>query len=254
MPVKIWDRTDDGALTSRVETSRGDSYRGERYRADAEALDEEIDRMLDRAVALSAQASSLQSGQQSFVKRWSIGRALAESGLTESDHLEPAERRWLWLAIARKCRLGVRSDGKSEQGWGMLIPHRNADPGRIERDVFAMGRWLQEQDMESALTAFGASVTNVRALHSRGAIDSLNMRDALATWLGDLPPERRRELTGRDNFRQIVKALSLRFPARGPGSAKGPVHYSGEELREEVRALLNPIAAELAVDRDKVRH
>ena len=200
MPVKIWDRTGDGALTSRVETSRSHSYRGEWYRADAEALDEEIDRMLDHATRLSACVPAAKAGQQSFVKRWSIGRALAESRLTESDCLDATEQKWLWLAIARKCRLSVRSDGSSEDSWSGLIPNRELDPRRIERDVFAMGGWLQEQEVELAMASFGASLTNAREIHRRGAINSKILRDALARWFGGLCPERRSELTKNTNL------------------------------------------------------
>ena len=207
--------------------------------------DEEIDRMLDNAVALSASVPAVEAGQQSFIKRWSVGRALAESRLSESDHLETTEQRWLWLAIARKCRLSVRSDGSPEESWRGLIPNREFDPSRIERDVFAMGRWLQEQELEPAMASFGASLTNAREIHRRGAINSKNLRDALALWFGELCPERRSKLTKNGNFVPLAKALAKRFPARGPGSAKRPVHYPGDELCEEVRKVLDPIAAEL---------
>ena len=79
MPVKIWDKR-NGQLTNSVATSRGDSYRGERYRPDAEALDEEIDRMLDRAVELSDLDEECHS-LALFVRRWAMGRAFAESRL-----------------------------------------------------------------------------------------------------------------------------------------------------------------------------
>ena len=248
MPVKIWDRMSDGALTSRVETSRSHSFRGELYRTDAEALDEEIDQMLDHAVALSACVLSLGARQQAFVKRWSIGRALAESSLPESEYLETGEQKWLWLAIARKCRLSVRSDGSPAESWGGLIPDRELDPTRIERDVFAMGRWLQEQEIEQATVSFGASLTNAREIHRRGAINSKNLRDALARWFSGLCPEHRSDLTKNANFVQLAKALAERFPARGPGSAKRPVHYAEDELYEEMCKVLGPIAAHLVLD------
>ena len=248
MPVKIWDRTNGGALTSRVETSRSHSFRGELYRIDAEALDEEIDRMLDYAVALSAHEPSLGARQQAFVKRWSIGRALAESSLQESEHLENAEHKWLWLAIARKCRLSARSDGSPAENWRGLIPDRELDPTRIERDVFAMGRWLQEQEIEQATASFGASLTNAREIHRRGAINSKNLRDALARWFSELCLERRSDLTKNANFVRLAKALAERFPARGPGSAKRPVHYSDDELYQELHRVLDPIAAHLVSD------
>ena len=245
MPVKIWDRTSDGTLTSRVETSRSHSYRGERYRADAEALDEEIDRMLDQAVVLSRCVPAIGPRQQPFVKRWAVGRAFVESSLPGSRYLETAEHRWLWLAIARKCRLGVRSSGCPEESWRELIPNRNSDPGRIERDVFAMGRWLQEQEIESAMASFGASLANAREIHRRVAINSRNLREALARWFGELSPARKSELSKNGNYVPLAKALGERFPSRGPGSAKRPMHYSAKELYEEICKVLDPVAADL---------
>ena len=95
------------------------------------------------------------------------------------------------------------------------------------------------------MSSFGASLTNAREIHRRGAINSKNLRDALALWFGELCPERRSKLTKNGNFVPLAKALAKRFPARGPGSAKRPVHYPGDELCEEVRKVLDPIAAEL---------
>ena len=244
MPVKIWDRISGGALTSKVETSRSQSYRGERFRADAEKLDGEIDEVLDRAAALSELVSVPDTGR-SFLKRWAVGRALAESGLAESKYLEADEIRWLWLAIARKCRVGVRADGSTEKGWWGLIPSRQSDPRRIERDVFSMGRWLQEQEIEEARASFGASLANAREIHSRAALKSKKMRDALAHWFAELTPTPRSELVKTANFRLLAKALARRFPARGPGSAKRPAHYSENDLYEEVCKVLNPVAAEV---------
>ena len=245
MPVKVWDRMSDGTLTSRIETSRSNSYRGERYRADAEALDREIDRMLDHAVALSASVPVRKPGSSPFVKRWAIGRALVESNLSESEYLEADEHKSLWLAIARKCRLGVRSSGNLEDSWRGLISHRDFDPLRTERDVFAMGRWLQEQEIAPAMAAFGAKLANAHILHYRSAINAKKLRNALAQWFEGLHPARRTALTEKKNFVLLAKALAERFPARGPGSAKRPVHYSEEELYEEMRKTLDPVAAGL---------
>ncbi len=246
MPVKIWSR-ENGTLTNSVETSRGDSYRGERYRPDAEALDREIDQMLDRALELSASVSAEASEQAAFVRRWAVGRALAESGILQSKHLESQETKTLWQAIARKCRLGVRADATSEERWHELIPERESDPKRIERDVFAIGLWLQEQELSAAMWTFGAKFHNARRLHGRGAINPKQLRDALARWFENSPPSLRVILTRRRNFEALARALAARFPARGPGSAKRPVHYSDKELYGEVCRVLDPLAKELAV-------
>lgn len=245
MPVKIWNR-DNGTLTNRVETSREDSYRGERYRSDAEALDREIDRMLDRAIELSASVEAAEAEEQAFIKRWAIGRALDESRLLQSKYLEPQETKALWQAIARKCRLGVRADGSAEKVWQELTPSRESDPTRLERDVFAVGLWLQEQEVAPAIAAFGGRFANAQRFYTRQAIRSLKLREALAAWIEHQPPLLRSKLSTTRSFMGVIKALTARFPGRGPGSAKRPVHYSDEELYAEVCKVLDPIAAELA--------
>ena len=127
MPVKIWNR-DNGVLSSTVETLRPSSLRGELFRFEAEALDGEIDAMLDRAVELAADVETTEAEQRAFVKRWAVGRALMESGLLQSDYLDPGEQMSLWQAIARKCRLGVRADGSSEEAWQELTRIENLTP------------------------------------------------------------------------------------------------------------------------------
>ena len=247
MPVKIWAR-DNGALSSRVATSRTDSYQGERYRSNAEALDRAIDQMLDAAVRLSMSAEAAEAAEQVFVRRWAIGRALAESRLLESEHLAPQEEESLWLAIARKCRLGIRANGDPEDSWRGLIPNRKAEPNRIGRDVFAVSLWLQEQAVDSAKMAFGGRFWNAQQLHGRETLRSLGLREALAKWMASQSPAIRSQLSNRALFTGLAKALAARFPARGPGSAKRPVHYSDKALYEETRQVLDRAAAELAGD------
>lgn len=245
MPLVMWDRQ-GGVLSNHIETSRRDSLRGESFRWEAEALDRQVDQMLDRAVKLSASVEAAEAEQEAFVKRWAVGRALMESRLLESEHLEPDEKKSLWQAIAGKCRLGVRADATSEECWRGLIPERESDPKRIERDVFAIGLWLQEQELSAAILTFGARFHNARRLHGRGAINPKQLRDALARWFETLPPSLRAILTRRENFETLAKALAARFPARGPGSAKRPIHYSDADLYEEICRVLGPLAEELA--------
>ncbi len=242
MPVKIWSLTSDDVLTNEVETSRSDSFRGERYRTDAEALDEEIDQMLDQATALASSVPDAKAGQQSFGRRWSLGRALADSNLSKSQYLEPDELNQLWLAVARKCRLGVRADGASEPGWRELIPNRKSDPQRIEHDVFSRGLWLQEQELEEARLTFGSSLSNANELHRRRPSSHIKMRNALHGWLLRHGETERGLLTATKNFETMAKALAKRWRGRGPGAAKQPVHYSQNELDEEVNRVLEPIA------------
>lgn len=243
MPVKIWERISD-TLSSRVETSRGDSYRGERYRPDAEALDREIDQMLDRAMGLSASVEVEAVAQRAFVRRWAVGRALADSGLLQSEHLEPEEKEWLWLAIARKCRLGIRADSSLEDSWRGLIPNRVSDPSRIGRDVFVVGLWLQEQELDDALAAFGGSLSNAREIRCRESLRSVNLRSALRRWLQSLDPSRRARFLKGPQFVNIAKVLQRRWPSKGPGSAKRPVHFTGHDLDREVHRVLAQMDAD----------
>ena len=102
MPVKVWERGAGGRYTSSIRTSRPTQLTGEEYRAEAEALDAQIDTVLDRAVELSAQRPDEQGKSREFVKRWAIGRAIAESGVLDSPHMASEQRIHLWLAMARK--------------------------------------------------------------------------------------------------------------------------------------------------------
>ena len=212
---------------------------GEEYRYQAEALDQEIDRMLDRAAALASRTRG--SSGSRFVKRWSVGRALSESRLIESPNLDPNEHKLLWKALAHKCRLGVRADGSPEPQWLDLIHGRATDPQRIERDVFAMGRWLQEQDLDKALLTMGDNLGNAIALQRREATRGIEMRNALWRWMSERQREGRLEqFTNHKQFVEIAKALSARWPSRGPGSAKRPIHYSEDDLYREVSLKLEP--------------
>ena len=241
MPIKIWDRSPNGTLASSVRTSRPSTLRGEEFREEAEALDRQIDQMLDRAVELTSSVQHQSSESQAFARRWSLGRALAESNLLGSPYLEFDERKDLWIALARKCRLGIRASGQPEVEWASLIPERESDPLYIERDVFARGLWLQEQELHQAEATFGSKLFNAKELHSRAAVNSKELRDALARWFDSLCESRRAQLTASKIFSAITKTLAARWPSRGPGSAKRPIHYTEEKLYNELCRVLGPL-------------
>ena len=245
MPVKIWERL-NGRLTSSVETSRKTSIGGEEYRSEAEALDQETDQMLDNAAMLANSAKADEAEHQVLLRRWAVGRSLNQSGLLQSKNLEPQERDLLWLAIARKCRLGIRADGAKEDSWQELIPTRTRDPKRIGRDVLAVGLWLQEQEFASAAITFAGRFGNAQKFYTRQGIRSLNLREALARWMECQDLTLRGQLSNIRWFKELIKTLAARFPARGPGSAKRPVHFSEEELFSEVCKVLDPLVTKLA--------
>lgn len=239
MPVKIWKTDDYGRYTSSIVTSWRTELVGEEYRVQAEALDLQIDSVLDRAVELSETVSDEQGKSQEFVKRWAIGRAIRESGVLDSSHMATEQRKNLWLAMARKCRLGVRASSKLEERWRTLIPNRELEPQRLERDVFARGLWLQEQSCADAMATFNGSLALARQLYSRESLRSAKLRGALQRWFQELNPPQRSRMFRREQFIAVVKTLQKRWPSRGPGSAKRPAHFSDQELDCEVQRALS---------------
>lgn len=243
MPVKIWDQDDRGLYTSRIQTSLSAGLGGEEYRADAEELDAQIDTVLERATYLLSETTNKQHKRREFVKRWAIGRAITDSGILQSPHIASEPKVHLWLAMARKCRLGIRYTGEVDQLWRTLIPNRKDEPHRIERDIFAIGLWLQEQELDDALDAFGGRLANAREIHRREPLRSLNLRNALARWCRASDPDKRAHLFRAKEFVAIAKALQRRWPSRGPGSAKRPVHLSDHDLDREVHRILTQVGS-----------
>ena len=242
MPVLLWSKSDSGAHDGRVRTTRRYRFGEEEHRPVAEDLDREIDDMLDNALKLVISVEAESQAKLAFVRRWSLGRALSMSHLLKSTHLEPSENKFLWQALGAKCRLGIRNSGQTDPNWQELIPVREVDPERIERDVFARGLWLQDQELNDAQFTFGSSLTNAREVHNRSALRSLKLRISLQDWFQKMDAHNRSSLLAIKAFPHLVKALAKRWPGRGPGSAKQPVHYPQDELDGEVRRVLEPVA------------
>ena len=247
MVVKMWDLDESGNLTSSIRKEGQTGIRAEESRPQAEALDREIDILLDKAMNLLVQ-QDLNPRHTEFAKRWAIGRAIAESGILDSPHLDPGERTDLWRAMARKCRLGVRHTGERnpKSKWkGLIPPNREMEPKRIEADILGLGMWLQEQDLEDAKLAFGQGLHNAKQIWSREALRSRNFRDALAAYFSEIGEKERDHLYVIPQYAQLTKALRSRWPSRGKGSAKRPVHYGPEDLLAETRRVLNPVVESL---------
>ena len=249
MPVLLWSQSEPGAApVSRVYTTRRSRFGSEEHRSAALAFDQEIDDMLDTAYRRMSSIRSRNKGQREFMRRWQLGRILADSNLLESQNFEPGEdrRSWdrqiLWDALRTKCQLGVRVNREIEPKWKDLIPSGELVPKRSEHDVFRRGLWLQEQDLEDAQITFGSSLSNANELHRRGPSSHIKMRRALLAWLLTHDEQSREALTKTTNFETLCKALAKRFPGRGLGSAKQPVHYPQDALNEEVGRVLNPVA------------
>ena len=246
MAIKLWNLDEPGNLTSNIRRMGQSGMEAEGFRPQAEELDSAIDQVLDTAQALLAQQDP-NPRHNMFVKRWAIGRAIAESRILESTNLEAGERPDLWRAMARKCRLGVRHDGKREPRypWKGLIPGRDMEPRRIEDDIFGLGMWLQEQDLDEAKAAFGEGLHNAKQVWSGEALRSRNFREALAIYFSEQGQEELDILYRIPQYAVLAKALRRRWPSRGKGSAKRPAHYGDTELLEEIRRVLDPRVGEI---------
>lgn len=247
MPVKIWDQDQSGHLTSSIRWMGSSGIDAEDHRPQAERLDEQIDALLDNALALLDQKDQ-DKKHGLFATRWAIGRAIVDSDILSSSDLDDHERLDLLLAMARKCRLGVRHTGQLEpkSKWNGLLPtKRDTEPKRIEPDIFGLGMWLQQQDLDDAKLAFGSSIHNAKQIWSGEALRSLNLRQALADYFANYDDAQRTYICQNYRYAVLAKALRQRWPSRGKGSAKRPVHYEQAQLSTEVSQLLNPITTKI---------
>lgn len=241
-PVKLWELDSSGAPSSVISTGVNTSFGGEEYRAIAENLDRQIDSVLDAALSqFERLKAQMPEKRVAFLRAWAVGRvvATAHPSLLESEAMQHEERFMLWSAMARKCRLGVRSDGSSCHLWKVLRPELPSEPKRARRDIFEVGLWLQEQSIEEALVTFCGSIHNANEIHRRPAIRSLKIRQGIFRWLSKQTNETREILSKTKSYVILAKKLSKRWPAKGPGSAKSPTHYAAEYLDIEIEKVLD---------------
>ena len=246
MAVKLWDLDESGHLTSSIRRKGQSGLEAEGFRPQADDLDARIDQLLDMTLEVLGRQDP-NPRHNMFAKRWAIGRGIAESSILESDNLEPGERGDLWRAMARKCRLGIRHDGKRDpkSPWKGLIPERDIEPKRIDKDIFGLGMWLQEQDLYDAKVTFGEGLHNAKHIWSGEALRSRNFRNALAAYFSERRQEELEILHRIPQYAILAKVLRQRWPSRGKGSAKRPVHYGDSELLQEFRKVLNPQIEEI---------
>jgi hypothetical protein len=144
--------------------------------------------------------------------------------------------------------LGAKSDGSIESRWGDLIPPERAKP--VVRDAkdlpyLEMCDWLAAESLKDAELTFGGQVSHAWQMLDRAALRSPEIRHALREWLGSLSEEDRSRLMERGPYREMMKALRARWPDRGPGSARRPVHLEPDDLRAEVANVLNKTMSEI---------
>jgi hypothetical protein len=226
---------------SRVVTEWERQWTSEEFRADADELDARLDDLLDAALKRCEQVAVLNIPTE-FLRAWAVGSELDESSVLDSPAMQRERVSLLWRALARKCRTGARADGTIEPRWRDLRPKNTREPrregGRL--DYFEMCRWLSQQTLADAFTTFGGSIRNVWQMLERPTLQPIVVRKALLAWMHGLPEIERERLYERESFAEMMKTLRNRWPDRGAGSAKRPVHYPEQALEREVESLLAP--------------
>jgi hypothetical protein len=238
MPVLVWELTERGPQST-VETAWQTAFTPEEVREEAELLDRRLDEILDLTLTEVTELEG-RGAPLEFVRAWSIGSVLRRSAVLAAPSMRNEPRHLLWLALARKCRTGIRSDRNIDPRWEALRPSTVREPRREGRklDYFEMCLWLAEQPFDEAFETFGGSVRNVWQMLERPTLRPLVMRRALLAWLKQ-EEDLRSQLLKPNLFPELMKTLRARWPDRGPGSAKRPVHYGEDELISEINVLLD---------------
>ena len=241
MPVLMWLQNKDGKRYTKVKTSWNTEFDGEEYRDLAETLDAEIDKVLDNAVKLMDSVLHL-GAKREFIRTWSMGRSIAESGILQHKAMQNEFRINLWQAMEQKALLGIRSNGEPVIGWRRVRSNVKHITSRPDQHLFEVGLWMQQQDFKDAMTVFMGQGSNAEKVFRRPSMRSLKMREALQRWISNQDDDVHPWLFKTANYDGIVcKAIIKRWPARGPGSAKRPEHYSQQRLDRELAKVLEPI-------------
>jgi hypothetical protein len=113
-------------------------------------------------------------------------------------------------------------------------------------DYFELCLWLADQDFAEAAKTFGGSVRNAWQMLERPSLKPIEVRRAFSHWLDGLEPELHTRAVQPTVFPELMKALRARWPDRGPGSAKRPVHFGENELLAEMTLVLDGVVEEAA--------
>ncbi len=252
MAVLVW--SDRGSiLGNTIRSGRRVALSAEEYRAEAEALDMQLDALLDMAWHTLTVITEHKDGKprfNTFEQVWVLGRAVHISEVMRHEAMLGELRTTLWQALTAKAWYGIRHDATRDPRWRELIPagknqwRTRTDDKRLDRayDFLEVGFWLRDQQLHDAGEVFGWEFSNARKLYLRPTLRSLTLRTALLHWLRRQTPDIRefaKVTQTTDGFIVFVKALNDRFPARGPGSALLPQHYPDDELRAIVCEVLD---------------
>lgn len=251
MAVLIWSE-EEGELVNRVRSGRRVFLSAEEMRPEAEALDRELDGLLDDALELVNELAGDKKASP-FMKSWSLGRAIARSGALSHEAMQGEKKELLWESLTHKCWFGVRADATRDFRWrGLRDTSKNSERrvnpekskgNKFRYEDFNIGLWLSDQDYEETSLIFGDKLKYAVELYRRPTLKSHQLRKAIYCWYQRQTEEVKEELgsakSGSGGFTIIAKALVHRFPFRGPGSILLPQHYPPDELQAIVNEVLD---------------
>ncbi len=242
MAVLVWsDR--DSVLGNTIRSGRRVVLSAEEYRAEAEALDQKLDALLDMAWHALTIITEHKHGKprfNAFEQVWVLGRTVHISEVMRQEAMQGEVHSLLWEALTPKAWYGIRHGGVREPRWRELIPVKRKKwqeqpPKNRHYDFLDVGYWLREQQLHDAGEVFHWKFNNARELYVRSSLRSVELRKAVLYWMRRQTPEVREALAkptrSAFGFELIPKVLQRRFPAKGPGSALLPQHYPKDELR-----------------------
>jgi hypothetical protein len=246
----MYERDDDIKLRTTVVTSWRTDFDGEEHREIAEELDVAIDGVLDLAIELSISNAAVDA-QSELIRIWSVGRAVKSKQTLNHPAMLNEYRINLWRAMEQKALLGIRSDGTIYSNWTHLRSHAPRVTKRPDRHLFEVGLWIQHLSLTDCAALFLRQSSLASELFRRPAFRSLKMRSVFHRWIVNHDQQSLDWISVKRNYVGLAKRVVKRWPARGPGSAKRPEHYSEERLYAELKRVLDPVIAS-ALDQPKV--
>lgn len=250
MAVLVWSER-DGSLGNSIRSGRRVSLSAEEYRTEAEALDLQLDDVLDmgwHALTLITRHDNGKPHFDTLEQAWVWGRTIHLSNVLRHRAMIGEQRILLWQALTAKAWYGVRSDSTRDQRWRELIPSKSrkwqTQPTDIDAFRFLeIGYWLREDSLQQVGELFCWKFSNANDLFDRTSLRSVELRRVVLSWMQRQDGKVRLFLAtpiyAGKRHALIAKALYKRFPAKGPGSALLPQHYPQDELRDIVCETLD---------------